>query len=149
MARPTKPTGTATTETLTTKVTRAEKRELEALLARKNRIALMQGHGEITISFYIRSLIVRDLAAAKEQAAGAVTTLPSEMQVDSVSKSLSEPEDNEEEAAAQARNLDVTARAERRGKAGPRKGRADYMKEAMEATGGTWRRPKKPSKDEP
>src|SRR5579883_1337568 len=136
MARPTKPTGTTTTETLTTKVTRAEKRELEALLARKNRVALMQRHGEITISFYIRSLIVRDLAVANGQAAAGVTTLPSEKQVETVSKSVgAAADDTDTEATTQARSLDEAERM-RRGR-----GRADYMREAVEGTGGTWRRP--------
>jgi len=95
MARPPKTAGSSTTETLTAKVTKGERRELEALITRKNQVALMQGHGAITLSFYIRGLIVRDLAAEKERTAAAVTTLSTEKQVETISKSLPEHEPEE------------------------------------------------------
>jgi hypothetical protein len=164
MARPPKATGTATTETLTTKVTKAERRLLEALLARKNRIALMQGHGAITISFYIRGLIVRDLAVEKEREAAGVTTVSTQRQIDTTSRSLDEADDDEAQAEAQSRALGEADRSERRKadlaesearrvegttrSAKRRKGLADHMREITEGTGGTWGgpSPERPSK---
>lgn len=54
-----------TTEVVTAKLTASEKQDVERLLTLKNAEGRRAGYGAITLSSYVRALILADVAAEK------------------------------------------------------------------------------------
>ncbi len=65
-----------TTQTLSVKISLAEKVELEELLVEKNETARIDGRTDFTISSYMRGLLLRDLAARRARQAENATKRP-------------------------------------------------------------------------
>jgi hypothetical protein len=74
MARPTKGE-LATTETISAKLTKAERRALDGLVARRNEIARKMGYSGVNVSSYVRGLILQDVALARAHQEAGVTTV--------------------------------------------------------------------------